>query len=247
MQAMGGAMRIEVWLLLAGIAALAITPAQARGRDDVMAGAYRCAVISDDKMWLDCFYGAAQPVRAQLGFPAAPDAQVRLAATPPGGGEVRDAMVRGEAMAGAARCYSVTDDRQWLNCYYNAAQPVRSALNLSSPQRVTPVPAQAAESSVFAVRKPAPVSAGGFSNWLGGSDDQRIVSQLASYRFDRNNIFTVKLANGQVWQQQSGDTSYARWKKPAGSYTVVITRGALGSINLSVQGEPHSFKVSRLE
>lgn len=238
-------MRIEIWLLLAGIAALTIAPAQARGRDDVMASAYRCAVISDDKLWLDCFYGAAQPMRAQLGLPAAPDAQVRLAAAPPGSGEVRNAMVRGEAMAGAARCYSVADDRQWLNCYYNAAQPVRSSLNLPSARRM--VPAQATESPAFAVRKPAPVSTSGFSDWLGGSDNQRIVSQLASYSFDRYDIFTVKLANGQVWRQQSGDTSYARWKKPAGSYTAVITRGALGSINLSVQGEPHSFKVSRLE
>jgi hypothetical protein len=246
-QVMGEVMRIELWLLLAGISALATVPAQARGRDEVMGGAYGCAVIADDKQWLDCFYGAAQFVRAQLGLPAAPDAQVRLAAAPPSGGEVRNAMIRDEAMADAARCYSVADDRQWLNCYYNAVQPVRSALNLPpSAQRIPPVPVQAAQSPVFAMRKPTPVSVGGFSDWLGSSDGQRIISQLASYSFDKYNIFTVKLANGQVWRQQSGDTSYARWKKPPGSYTAIITRGALGSINLSIQGEPRSFKVSRI-
>ena len=73
------------------------------------------------------------------------------------------------------------------------------------------------------------------------------MSRLVSYRFDRNGIFTVTLANGQIWQQESGDTTYARWKKPAEAYTAIITRGALGSIDFHIQDEPHIFKVSRLK
>ena len=236
-------MRIGFGLLLVLAAALCAVPAQARGRDDVMAGAYRCGVISSDRLWLDCFYGAAQPVRAQLGLPPAPDAQLRLATAPPAGGENRNAMTRDEAMAGAARCYLVADDRQWLNCYYAATQPVRVLLKLAPAQTVAATP----PAEAFAVRKPAPVPSGGFSDWLVGSGSQRLVSRMESYSFDRYNIFTVKLANGQVWRQESGDTSYAHWKKPAAGYTAVLARGALGSIDLRVQGEPHIFKVSRLQ
>jgi hypothetical protein len=238
-------MRTLCGLLLLFLAALALAPAQARGRDDVMASAYRCGGIADDRQWLDCYYGAAQPVRAALGLPPAPEAQLRLAAAPPANGEARNSEIRGEAMAGAARCYRVVDDRQWLDCYYGAVQPVRALLNL--PQTKAPPPAQPAEPPAFAVRKAAPAPPGGFSDWLSGSGNQRIVAHMRSYKFDKYGIFTVTLDNGQVWQQNSGDTVYARWKKPAASYIAILSRGALGSIDLRLQGEPHIFKVSRLE
>ncbi len=44
-------------------------PAAARPRDDAMSAAFRCAVIGEARQWLDCYYGAAQPVRAALGMP----------------------------------------------------------------------------------------------------------------------------------------------------------------------------------
>lgn len=47
-------------------------------RDDVLAGIQRCQVIQDDRTWLDCMYGAHQPMRARLGLPPAPDSQQRL-------------------------------------------------------------------------------------------------------------------------------------------------------------------------
>jgi hypothetical protein len=52
-------------------------------RDEVMAGAVRCAGIGDNRAWLDCFYGAAQPMRALLALPPAPLAQTKLV-PPPG-------------------------------------------------------------------------------------------------------------------------------------------------------------------
>ena len=73
-----------------------------------------------------------------------------------------------------------------------------------------------------------------------------VKSELATYRFDRYGIFTVKLANGQVWHQVSGDTTYAHWKEPAATYTATITKGALGSYNMRVKDNPGSFKVERV-
>lgn len=47
-------------------------------RDDVLAGVARCGVIQDDRVWLECVYGAQQPMRARLGLPPAPEMQQRL-------------------------------------------------------------------------------------------------------------------------------------------------------------------------
>ncbi|MBA2588675.1 MAG: hypothetical protein H0U98_08630, partial [Alphaproteobacteria bacterium] len=59
-------MRHLWWLLVPVSAVLAAAHAQARPRDESLSGAFRCAVISDSRQWLDCYYGAAQPVRAAL-------------------------------------------------------------------------------------------------------------------------------------------------------------------------------------
>jgi hypothetical protein len=52
-------------------------------RDEVMSAAARCAGIADNRTWLDCFYGSAQPMRALLGLQPAPAGQVKLV-PPPG-------------------------------------------------------------------------------------------------------------------------------------------------------------------
>ncbi len=53
--------------------------AQAGPREDSRAGMARCDQLSDDRAWLDCVYGAVQPMRARLGLSPAPDFQQRLA------------------------------------------------------------------------------------------------------------------------------------------------------------------------
>jgi len=61
---------------------LPLAAAHAGPRDDVRAGSARCDSISDDHTWLNCYYGAAQPVRAELGLPPAPDSQQSLVPPP---------------------------------------------------------------------------------------------------------------------------------------------------------------------
>jgi prepilin-type processing-associated H-X9-DG protein len=51
-------------------------------RDQVMDGAARCEGIPDNRLWLDCFYGSAQPMRALLGLTPAPEGQTRLVPAP---------------------------------------------------------------------------------------------------------------------------------------------------------------------
>jgi len=60
------------------IFAAAAPQAHAGTREDVVAGIERCGVMNDNKVWLDCVYGAVQPMRAQLGLQPAPEFQQRL-------------------------------------------------------------------------------------------------------------------------------------------------------------------------
>jgi hypothetical protein len=53
-------------------------PAAADPRSDALAGISRCGGIADDRILLDCIYGAAQPLRAELGLPPAPAFQTSL-------------------------------------------------------------------------------------------------------------------------------------------------------------------------
>lgn len=70
-------------LLLAAVMVLLPAAGRAAPRDQVKAGVARCDGIRDDRMWLDCFYGAAEPMRAHLGLKPAPEFQTRLV-PPPG-------------------------------------------------------------------------------------------------------------------------------------------------------------------
>lgn len=230
-----------ILLLLCGVA-------QARPRDDAMARAYRCAAQPVTRVWLDCYYGAAQPVRAALGMPPASPAQVALSEAAPGGGVPTDGPLRDAAMMDAARCGTLAEDRAWLTCFYAATNPVRASLGLP-PMAGAPVIARAAQPLPPAPPPPAPVHQRTVPGLLPGVFGKTVVDgegRMVSYSFDAEKNFTVTLDNGQVWRQISGDSSKAAWFKPAGTYQVIITSGALGSHNLTVKNQPGLFKVRRV-
>ena len=64
--------------LVAVICPLLLQPALADTRAEVWAAMERCQALQDDRTWLECTYGAKQPMRAKLGLPPAPDYQQRL-------------------------------------------------------------------------------------------------------------------------------------------------------------------------
>jgi hypothetical protein len=64
--------------ILALLAIPLTEPARADTRSDVLAGMARCGDIADNRTWLDCVYGAAQPMRALLGLAPASSSQTRL-------------------------------------------------------------------------------------------------------------------------------------------------------------------------
>lgn len=228
---------------IVAVLALTVVPAHAqqRPRDIVMAGAYRCSAIGAPRQWLDCYYGAAQPVRGQLGLPSVPRSQMELALSPPASNaSPHIASIRDAVMASALHCYAAEYDRAWLDCYYAAAAPMRSELGLSTPAEPAYVPL------------PQPTQAGAVpyrfaSKPLAPGRVDHVATRMASYIFDRNHIFTVTLANGQTWRQVSGDTHNAHWTRPAADYSVKITRGSFSSYNFQVEGHPEVYKVDPVE
>ncbi len=84
------------------LAALLPVSAEADTRDDVMAGMARCAPITDNRAWLDCLYGAAQPMRALLGLSPAPQARGPSVAVRPNPAPVQSAPVQPAPQFGMA-------------------------------------------------------------------------------------------------------------------------------------------------
>ena len=170
---------------------------------------------------------------------AGPLALVLLCLATPAGADPRT-----DVLSAAARCNAIADYRIWLDCYYGAAQPLRSLLGLAPapPAQVGLVPpagAAAPPAPVVSAGRPAPALP------PEAYEDYRPRQKLASYSFDADHLFTVTLEDGSVWQQSKEDFVKARWNAPAGSYYASVTRGSFGSHLLKVS-DKHSYRVKRL-
>jgi len=177
---------------------------------------------------------------------------------------------REDVIAGISRCAGLADDRQWLDCYYGAAQPMRASLGLSpAPQSqlrlqvgapvpyrpalppVRPMAAAAATGAVVAsaapVRRAPPMpKKSGIFDVFGGSN---VVNNAPVQSYEVNaDGFTVTLMDGQVWQQTDEDALKfpVRWRQPAESMRVTIAQGALHSFNLVMNDETQHHKVTRI-
>lgn len=214
---------------------LASAPAIARPQDEVMSLAFKCGAVGDLRTWLDCYYGAAQPMRSAIGLPPVPPAQSRLVTLPPAGTvPPEDAEIRDNVLKSALDCNRIPAGRDWLDCFYAAPEPVRLRLGLASQFK----PPAKREATMLASQF------GLTSKPLRAPD--AISARMASYEFNKNHLFTVTLDNGQVWQQIEGDDLLANWSRSPRNYSIVITRGLFGSYNFRVQKNGGLFRVRRV-
>ena len=157
-----------------------------------------------------------------------------------------DADTRGDVLSGIARCGAIADDHTWLNCIYGAAQPMRGQLGLppAPPAQTSLVPTASAPSPRFSSPAPtvaAPKESGGFFSRILGGEAIITAMPLSSYQFDSQGFFIITLANGQVWEQRDGPLVH--WRGAASQYLVSISKGAVGSFNLTVAHEGAQYKV----
>jgi hypothetical protein len=212
--------------------AASATPAMADSRDLVLERMSRCYPLADTRQYLECLYGAVQPLRSELGLPQAPQAATFAAqfARP----APQAAYVPAAPSAGPA--------------------PARPTL---VPQQA-PAPQQASRDSGFGsgmlsavlgmkTARVAPEQFGLKNARASANGVDHITARLSDYSFDRRTgLFTVTLDNGQVWQQQKGDEHSPNWKKSAAAYLATVSYGAMDSYNLSIAGERQPYKVQRI-
>ena len=174
---------------------------------------------------------------------------------------------REDVVNSMTRCAALPDDRQWLDCYYGAAQPMRAWLGLppapqsqlkllqqtsqpapgapNVPGAAVPLPATVTRAAVRTGPPPPPKKSGIF-DVFGGSD---VVNNepVQSYQVTPKG-FIVTLVDGQVWKQTEEDASKfpVDWHDPASSMQVTISQGALHSFNLVMSNESRHHKVTRI-
>jgi hypothetical protein len=163
---------------------------------------------------------------------------------------------REDVVAGLTRCAALADDRQWLDCYYGAAQPMRAWLGLSpAPQaqlkllsvqpKAPMLPATVTRATVRTGPPPPPKRSGVFDVF--GGEDVVNNAPISTYEVTREG-FTVTLPDGQVWRQTDEDAakSPVQWRQPATSMRVTISQGAMHSFNLVMNDENQHHKVTRV-
>lgn len=157
---------------------------------------------------------------------------------------------RDEVMAAAGRCSGIADNRTWLDCFYGAAQPMRTLLTLPpaplAQTRLVPPPGAAYTASDVSRYGAQEKSSGFFGDILGSSKPVVSNMPMESYRFARDGTFTLVLKNGQTYRQEQSDLVLAKWNRPASSYLVTI-EGASDKFILRVRDERGAiYRVRRI-
>lgn len=106
---------IRLGMLVGAILLLQAAAADATPRDDMQSGISRCNSFTDERTYLDCVYGAAQPVRAELGLPPAPQDQTRL---------VPSATMNAVALPPAANAARPTQSQSFMSRLFGTDKPV---------------------------------------------------------------------------------------------------------------------------
>jgi hypothetical protein len=189
---------------------IATLPAIADSRDQAKERMSRCDSLADTRQYLDCIYGAVQPLRSELGLAPAPQAAsfTSLFAAPP---VTRPTPPRQPEEAGL----------------------LGSVFSGITGTRTTAVPPEQ-----FGLRNARPGP---------GRNVDRITARLTAFSLNRNTrAFTITLENGQVWSRGPSEEPLPPWKEPATSYVATIAYGAVGTFNLTIEGDRNLYKVQRV-
>jgi hypothetical protein len=152
-------------------------------------------------------------------------------------------------------CQAIPDAQQRLACYDRisrgqppAAPGVVSAVPRNVIPDAAPGPVPALADKIPPQRAPSLADAFGAEALPRTQATRRalesITSAITDLSYTASTKFVVTLANGQVWRQKDGDVTTTFFHK---NYrTATISRGALGSYNLTFNGSGSYYKVARV-
>ena len=151
----------------------------------------------------------------------------------------REAFAQASLASELKRCAAIGGIMDRLACYDRlAGQPPGAAPSGPSPQFELQSPEDTvAEFGTDTIPQPEVP--------LKRSPLDSITAKVTGFRFDPRGHFIVTLANGQVWRQLEGDTIVPLLNKNK-TYTATISRGFLGSYNLSFGNSGGLLKVVRV-
>jgi hypothetical protein len=178
---------------------------------------------------------------------------------------------RSQVLESFGKCAGMADDKARLACYDALAPQVRDALSAPPPMVASApyAPTEQEQKSWFGFDVGAlfgtspskqttpqqfgsdqipqaapPVNAAAPAQ---PAEVDSITAGVTDYAFTPFGKFIVFLDNGQVWRQEEGDTDRAHFAKNPKDNTVTISRGFLGSYNLTVNDSGNLIKVKRVK
>lgn len=168
-----------------------------------------------------------------------------------------------DLVAGMTKCEAIADNSARLACYdalgpqLKAAQaqpPTQAADNRPwyDPGRIFGTsPSQQTRPEQFggenlAPPPPPPPKPGEAPPPPQPEAIESITAKVTDFAYNPYGRFVVFLDDGQIWQQIEGDTDRAHFRKNGGE-TVTISRGMLGSYNLTINNTGLAFKVRRIK
>jgi hypothetical protein len=170
--------------------------------------------------------------------------------------------VRDDVLRAMDQCSAVTDKDKRLACFDQLSVQVKQAI-AEGPRTGPPTveqqkswfgfdfgdifggPSQQTTPQQFGSENlPAPPPKEGEPPPAGPIDS--ITANVTDYALNPFGKFVVFLESGQVWKQIGGESDIANFKK-SGNNSVLISRGALGSYNMQINGSNRVFKVKRIK
>ena len=161
------------------------------------------------------------------------------------------------------RCTGIADDAERLTCFdltaATMATPLDQAVPAAAPSPVAPpravaAPAEAPRAPPAPDERP-PVPAAeppaeargrfGLRERRDETDSQTL--RIAELSLDRAGKLIVRLADGQVWRQVSGDTTAMRVPRGNAVQTATIRRATFGSYRMRIEPLGRTVRVKRVE
>jgi len=171
---------------------------------------------------------------------------------------------RDDVLEAMGRCAAIADNTARLACYDALAPQLKTALSTPPPSLDRPPTQQEQESwfgfdigDLFGTSQRTQTTPQQFgadrlpqTQAAVESAQQQVDSISAGvtdYSFTPFGKFIVFLDNGQVWRQIEGDAEHAQFARNPKDNRVTISRGFIGSYNLTINDSAKVFKVSRVK